>query len=169
LAAVLGVFIVNVSASSSDSTAVLEENNKDPQKEIDDELEKIGKSIWDQTGIQKERPHVFPHVKRLGLRRGANPELACTVIGYPRPIVYWTRHGRILRRSHKYDLAVTWSMSHDIVQHPEIHGWSTRFTRVSTLTIRSLSKRDYGEYDCVGRNPSGTVAEKVDIYEKRPT
>jgi len=97
---------------------------------------------------------VYPHVKRSGQRRGANHELKCTVIGHPRPIVYWRRHDHNLVKSHKYDLK---------------ERNSGRHTKTSTLTIRSLSSRDYGEYDCVGRNSLGIVEEKVEIYETRPT
>ena len=99
-------------------------------------------------------PTMYHHERRTGQRRGRNHQLTCTSTGWPRPGVYWMRNGLQLTNDHKYDVT-------------ELN--SGRYKKTSTLLIRSISRRDFGEYVCVGQNDLGTREMAVELYDANPS
>lgn len=96
-------------------------------------------------------PHLYHHGKVTKQRRGSNVEIQCTAIGQPRPQIHWRRHGHRVENDHKYRVSSKNSGRHTIT---------------STLLIRSLSSRDFGEYECVGYNALGLSQIAMEVTEE---
>ena len=71
---------------------------------------------------------------------GIDTELACRAIGIPRPFVQWHKNGILVNDSYKYE-----QLSFTYRHH----------TTLAWLRIRSLSRKDFGQYVCMASNDFG--------------
>jgi len=98
-------------------------------------------------------PRVYADLPRHGQIRNENHQLTCHAIGWPRPSIYWRYKHERLTPNYKYHI------KEEMV---------SRFNTRSTLTVRSLSLRDYGHYECIARNHFGRVETKMELFETKP-
>ncbi|KAK7489265.1 hypothetical protein BaRGS_00019517 [Batillaria attramentaria] len=73
-------------------------------------------------------------------RRGRDAELACKGIGVPRPRVNWLLNGNTINNNYK----------HQLINREDRH-----HTTHSTLKVRSVSRSDFGKYECFVYNRYG--------------
>lgn len=94
--------------------------------------------------------HVYAQVKVVSQKKGLSVELKCLAIGQPRPNIHWTRHQKRITNDHKYKVTT------------DTEG---RYKYFSTLLIRSLISRDFGDYECFGHNILGLKSTTLTLKE----
>ncbi|KAL1464420.1 hypothetical protein WDU94_004069 [Cyamophila willieti] len=91
----------------------------------------------------------------VGAMEGEQMTLECHSEAYPKSINYWTKeNGEIIAQGAKYEPVL-------LDNAYKIH---------MKLTIKSVTKQDYGTYKCVSKNSLGDTDGSIRLYEiPRPT
>ncbi|XP_070174728.1 limbic system-associated membrane protein-like [Littorina saxatilis] len=95
-------------------------------------------------------PEVRLPNRKIGQSLGKTTILECVVTAYPHAITVWRRHGEDIERNAKYNIEV-----YDEDEN----------TLTLALRIQSLSRDDYGKYECVSENLLGKDSETMMLYE----
>uniref|UniRef100_A0A8D8Y4J3 Opioid-binding protein/cell adhesion molecule homolog n=1 Tax=Cacopsylla melanoneura TaxID=428564 RepID=A0A8D8Y4J3_9HEMI len=100
-------------------------------------------------------PMIWIQNQLVGAMEGEQMTLECHSEAYPKSINYWTKeNGEIIAQGAKYEPVL-------LDNAYKIH---------MKLTIKSVTKQDYGTYKCVSKNSLGDTDGSIRLYEiPRPT
>ncbi|VDO57267.1 unnamed protein product [Onchocerca flexuosa] len=85
-------------------------------------------------------PVVVPQAEIVQVALGGQISLVCNAEAWPRPLVKWEKNGKQIFDS------PTFSLSHQA---------SEKYHSVHILTIKNVSKSDFGKYRCIAINDNG--------------
>nr|XP_018907767.1 PREDICTED: neurotrimin-like [Bemisia tabaci] len=95
-------------------------------------------------------PMIWIQNQLVGVEESQQVTLECFSEAYPKSINYWTReHGEIINHGTKYEPVL-------IDNAYKIH---------MKLTIRAVSKSDFGTYKCISKNSLGETDGTIKLYE----
>jgi len=100
-------------------------------------------------------PSVTATNQLVGARMGDNVTLECHCESFPRPVVYWLRHG-------SGDVVVTGGKYHEEKRETSLYKMTME------LTFAPLERVDFMAYQCVCRNTLGLADTVVRLYQIHP-
>ncbi|CAL1529683.1 unnamed protein product [Lymnaea stagnalis] len=94
---------------------------------------------------------IIPNPRRMGQYLGKETILECNIFAHPQALTSWTKGGKVLNKSDKYDI--------------EVYKNEMENSVTLALKIRDLTESDFGRYECTGSNFLGEDKEDMILYE----
>ncbi|VDK84234.1 unnamed protein product, partial [Onchocerca ochengi] len=95
-------------------------------------------------------PVVVPQAEIVQVALGGQISLVCNAEAWPRPLVKWEKNGKEIFDSSSFSLS---------------HQASEKYHSVHILTIKNVSKNDFGKYRCIAINDNGEHFADIVVKE----